>query len=215
MALSPSRIRIRRALTVAALVLLASGVWAFLRFGLFLSHEDPLQNADAILVLAGSRLERSLEAADLYREGRASTILMTDWLPEAAIGLIRAQGIPFARDVDQQTEVMERLGVPLSAVLVPPRLHDNTAQEAQTLLEYATARGWKRVIVVSAKYHLRRSGFAIRRELAGTGIEVIMRATRYDPSNPARWWASRADLRWVLSEGTKYVAYVSGLGAGN
>jgi hypothetical protein len=40
-----------------------------------------------------------------------------------------------------------------------------------------------------------------------------MRGTRCEPANPARWWTSRGDLRWVFDEGTKLVAHELGLGA--
>jgi hypothetical protein len=79
--------------------------------------------------------------------------------------------------------------------------------------ESGRQRGWHRIIVVTSPYHLRRAGFAMRRELKGTDVVVEMHGTRYEPANPARWWTSREDLRWVLDEGTKLVAYELGLGA--
>ena len=72
---------------------------------------------------------------------------------------------------------------------------------------------WHRLIIVTSKYHVRRARFALRRELAGTGVEVEVRGSRYDDVNPDRWWTRRADWRWVLSEGGKLVAYELGLGA--
>ena len=71
---------------------------------------------------------------------------------------------------------------------------------------------WRRVIIVTSKYHTRRAGFAFRRGLAGTGAEVIMRASRYDPSDPARWWRYRPDFRFAASEFQKLIAYRLGLG---
>jgi len=109
--------------------------------------------------------------------------------------------------------VLVKLGVPAAAIIVPDRLHNNTAQEAQTLHALATQHGWRRIIVVTSPYHTRRAGFAIRRELNGTGIDVEMRASRYEPMHPGRWWANREDVRQVLDESAKLVAYEFGLGA--
>ena len=81
------------------------------------------------------------------------------------------------------------------------------------LREVALRSGWKRVIVVSSTYHLRRVALACRRQLRGTGIEVIFRATRYDPAVPHRWWTRRSDIRWVVSEVPKVMAYWLRLGA--
>jgi len=96
---------------------------------------------------------------------------------------------------------------------VPPRIHDNTAQEAQTLRALAREQRWRRVIVVAARYQTRRARMAMRRELRDTDIDVDVRGTRYDAVNPDQWWTSRGDWRWVMSEGAKLLAYELGLGA--
>ena len=204
----------RPTVRLTAFILLVVAVAALIRFaGTFLDAENPLAPADAILVLAGSRLERPLEAADLYRDGYAARIVLTADRPEAGYDLLAARGIRVPSDAEQARALLGRLGIPADAMEVPPRIHDNTAQEAQTLRQLATARGWRRVIVVSSRYHLRRAGFAMRREFSGTGVDVRMRGSRYDPANPSRWWATRRDVRWMLSEAPKLVAYVLGLGA--
>ena len=213
MSLPPPRGRLRRSLAVVALVLLILSIYGLIRLGPFLAHEDTLVRADAIVVLAGSRIERPLEAADLYRDGWAPRVVVTDWVPEEALLRLRDRGIIWPSDTARAAEALQTLGVPADRVIVPPRLHTNTAQEAQTARALANANGWRRIIVVTSKFHLRRAGFAFRRELAGTGVSVVMHGSRYDPSNPARWWASRADLRWMLSEAPKLLAYVFGLGA--
>ena len=65
----------------------------------------------------------------------------------------------------------------------------------------------------SASAGIELVAYAIRRELNGTNVEVEMRGTRYEPAHPERWWAYRDDLRWVLDEGAKLIAYELGLGA--
>jgi uncharacterized SAM-binding protein YcdF (DUF218 family) len=202
-----------RFLVVLALVVLAAGAFAFTRLGTYLYAEDPLARADVIVILAGTTAERPLEAADLYREGHAPLVMLTHGLVEPAVRMLRERGIALPTEADMNRQVLERSGVPADAILLLPQLHDNTAQEGETLRQMAAERGWRRVIVVSSKYHLRRAGFALRRELGANGVEVVMRGSRYDPSNPDRWWESRHDWRWMLSELPKFAAYVVGLGA--
>jgi len=197
-------------LIVIALTLLASG---FLGVGRFLTREDPIASADAIAVLAGTRMDRALEAADLYRRGYAPRIVLSRQVPERSFAVLAARGITLPADADVTQETLEKLGVPREAIVVPETIHDNTAQEAQTLRQLAVQNGWHRLIVVTSKYHLRRAGFALRREFRGAPIEVAMHGTRYDDVNPNRWWTSRKDWRWVLSEGGKLLAYELGLGA--
>ena len=67
---------LRLFLGLAVLVLMALG---FVRLGTFFWRNDPLAHADVIHVLAGSRMERPLEAAMLYREGYSPLLLLLQW----------------------------------------------------------------------------------------------------------------------------------------
>jgi hypothetical protein len=40
-----------------------------------------------------------------------------------------------------------------------------------------------------------------------------MRSTRYEAAEPDNWWRRRRDIRNVVAEVPKLVAYVAGLGA--
>src|SRR4051812_37832104 len=73
-----------------------------------------------------------------------------------------------------------QLGVRADRVEASAAALDNTAAEAEYLRSVALQRGWHTVIVVTSKYHTRRARFAARRALAGSGVDVIMRASRYD-----------------------------------
>jgi uncharacterized SAM-binding protein YcdF (DUF218 family) len=196
--------------TAAILLVVAAG-WFVYYGGRYLQHEDPLQKADAIFVLGGTRVERSLEAYELYREGWAPLIFLSPERAEPAETLIRARGIRYPSTPELQQAALVQLGVPASAIYAPAGWVDNTAQEGNLLKATAQARGWKRLIVVTSKYHTRRAGFAVRRALEGTGTVVIMRATRYDLSDPAAWWRTRADIRFVGTEWVKLVLYRLGL----
>jgi len=202
--------RIVLSLCAVGLVL---GTYACVELGSFLADEDPLQKADAIVVLAGSRFSRQLEGADLYLAGYAPRIVLPREIRDPAESVLATRGLQIPEQVERIRDVYIQLGIPSAAIVIPPRLHTSTAAEAITARELSTEHGWRRVIVVSSKYHLRRAGFAFRRELRDTGVEVVMRATRYDPSEPERWWRHRADLRDVVPETLKLVAYVLGLGA--
>jgi uncharacterized SAM-binding protein YcdF (DUF218 family) len=208
-----SRLLHSRTFVIGLVIALAFAAYAFVNVGRFFTSEDPLQKADAIAVLAGTRMDRPLEAADLYQQGLAPRVVLTRGLPEQSFATLASKGITLPADAETARAVLQMLGVPHDALIVPDRVHDNTAQEGQTLRQLAMANGWHRLIIVTSRYHLRRARFAVRRELRGTGIEVMMHGSRYDDTNPERWWTSRADWRWVLTEGPKLVAYELGLGA--
>lgn len=208
----PLRRRVRLAAAAAVLLLVGGAAYGFVSAGTFLAPEDPLVRADAIFVFAGTLVERPLEAADLYREGRAPLIVVTRAQAEDAAMHVEQRGIRVPTEFDLTRDVLQRLGIPEAALIAPARIHDNTAAEAETLRELAVAHGWQRVIVVTSKYHLRRSRLACRRALSGTGVELVMRGSRYDASTPQRWWSRRRDIRWVASEVPKLIAYGLGFG---
>jgi uncharacterized SAM-binding protein YcdF (DUF218 family) len=205
--------KIRRTALLGALVLIPLGAYGFDQIGPFLAKQDALQKADAILVLAGTPMRRPLEAADLYLAGYGSRIVLTRQTRDGGERALVERGVPFAEDVVRTRDVFLQLGIPDEAILIPARIHDSTAAEAVTLRELAGRHGWRRIIIVSSKYHLRRAAFAFRRELRRTGVQVVMQGTRYDRMEPARWWRRRADIREVVPEMQKLVAYFFGLGA--
>jgi uncharacterized SAM-binding protein YcdF (DUF218 family) len=206
---TPVRFPLRRGQAAALLLvlLLLAASYGCLRAGVFLAREDPLQPADAIFVLAGSQIERPLEAADLYLAGLGPLVVLTRDTAERELALATARGVDLPTRFDLARQLLAELGVPDEAILSPSRLHDSTAEEAATLRALALEHGWRRVIVVSSAYHLRRTMLACRRELRNTGVELIARASRYGEATPERWWRRRSDIRWVVSELTKLAAY--------
>ena len=191
---------------------MAAGTFGCVRLGSFLAPESPLTKADAIFVFAGTQAERPLEAADLYRAGYAPVLVLTRPTEEPAVEFLAKRGIDLPAKFALMRDVLRRLEIPDAAIIVPDRIHDNTAQEAATLRTLAIDHRWKRVILVSSKYHMRRVGMTSRRALRGTNVTVVLRASRYDPSTPERWWQHRADIRTMLWELPKVISYAAGMG---
>jgi uncharacterized SAM-binding protein YcdF (DUF218 family) len=195
-----------------ACAVLGIGGYVFAHLGRFMAHEDPLQRADAIFVFAGKYVERPLEAADLYDEGYAPWIVVTRSTADQQTFNLKRRKIRIPSEHDLSTELLQQLGVPATAVVTPSFIHDNTAEEARTLRELAVQHGWRRVIVVSSKYHLRRIMVAVDRQMRGTTVEVLARGSRYDESTPERWWTRRSDIRQLATEVPKLIAYTMGVG---
>ena len=209
--LSPrTRTRVR-VILVAAGLLLVAGVFTFLDIGSFLAAEDPLEHADAIFVFAGTRAERPLEAFELWKEGYAPRVVVTRAVAEQAMSIVAQRGVRVESDIELNRDVLLQLGMPPSVLMIPDRIHDNTAEEAQTLRELVVRNRWHKVILVTSKYHLRRAWLASRREMRGLDVRLIRRGSRYDNATPSHWWRRRADIRFLLTEVPKLVAYEVGL----
>lgn len=217
---SVARVRPRRTIArvcIAALALTAAGTVCFLPFaGRFLVREDPLEPADLIFVLAGGRVERWLEGSELFREGRAPRILLSPGRVEKAELELRARGVRFPTEAELARDTLLQLGVPADAVRILPGSVDNTAHEAEALhqlLRNSPGSSPRRIIVVTARYHTRRTAFAFRREFRDSEVRILVRGSRYDEAEPHQWWRHRADIRFVTSELQKLLLYGFGLGS--
>src|SRR5436190_19461153 len=106
---------VRWAILVLLLMTAAGASWLLIYGGRYLQHEDALVKSDAIFVLAGTRLERPLEAVDLYKEGWAPLIVLSPGRPELGEELLRKRGIQFPAEAELQRDARSGSGVPPAA----------------------------------------------------------------------------------------------------
>lgn len=190
--------------------LLTIAILGLSKLGSFLVVEDPLEKADAIFVLGGTRFERPLEAVDLYKEGWAPRILLMRIVRDYGEVELMQRGFKFPLESDVQFEALTRMGIdPASITILGEK--DNTRDEAADIRVKAIEHHWSRVIVVTSKQHTRRARLVIARQLAGTGTKVIMRASRYDRTRPDQWWRDRPTIRFTLFESQRLLGYWLGI----
>jgi len=185
------------ALAAAVLALFVFLVFVFLNVGRWLVQEDPPEESQAIAVLSGGMPIRALEAARLYHEGFAPAIWLTQ--PEEPRESMKALGIPFEGEDDVNARVLEREGVPSSAihVLQPPIL--NTADELKTIAVAMTPGEAEPVMIVTSKAHTRRVHALWKLLESGHG-RIVVRAASEDSFKPAHWWRSTGDALDVVRE---------------
>jgi len=195
---------------VATLVVVLLAV-ALLGGGRIVTREDPLQKADAIYVLAGSWVQRWMEGADLYLEGFAPHVVLSNGTFDEGERELKRRGIRFPGPGElSRAAMIEQLKIPATAVDVIGESLDNTAQEAEAIKPFINQYHWRRLIVITDRASTRRAGFAMRRVL-GPDVEIIMRAPRLDVFPPDGWWRKRANFRTVFYEFPKLLAYWFGL----
>ena len=209
--------RARGCLVMLAATLAAVAVLGFLadqlraplltRVGELLYYEDPLEPADAIVVLGGGRLDRVVEAADLFAAGYAPTVVLTR-MPEAAvIAELQTRGLDVSTELELRLQYLEALGVPQDATTVLERVIESTQAEAELIAEWTASRQIGRIIVVTSGFHSSRAHFVFDRALRGQPTEALMRPSGTSGFTPATWWQSRSDFRDGLFEIQKYAYY--------
>jgi len=185
-----------RVLLGLAGILLLGGVVILLGVGRWLVAEDPLEKAQAIVVLSGRMPLRALEAAKLYREGYAPNVWVTHSSEPGAT--LEAMQIAYVGEDFYNVRVLAHEGVPASTirVLEPPIL--NTADEIRAVSAALEKEKGGTVIIVTSKVHTRRVRILWRRLVAGHG-QAIVRAASDDPFD-GRWWRTTGDALDVVRE---------------
>src|SRR5437870_7342265 len=167
-----------RAALGVAVVLAALVAVALLGAGRVLVVADPLlPRADAIVILAGSVPDRTLEAADLYRAGFAPRVVVTrERLPRGQAAL-RARGVRLPEGNELSVKALRELGVPPGAIVVLRRRAASSESEARTIARWACAHRLRGIIVVTSRAHSRRARLILRQAL-GAGIALAMRPSQ-------------------------------------
>ena len=185
------------ALTLCTAILVVVEIVLARGLGAWLVAVDPLVTSDAIFVLDGKSPHRDLEAAALYRDGWAPRVVVTRPRSDLAEDVRREFGLE--TEQEQVVRTLRRAGVPESAIVRLDRVVENTEGELTADFDYAKAQGFRRVILVSSPYHTRRIRVIWRRHFERE-VAAIVRATRYEHVDPARWWRSRRSLEDVAHE---------------
>lgn len=164
--------------------------------GSYLVMEESLQKVPVIVVLAGEAPFRAMEAAELYKDGWATKIILTRGKRDQAYYALESLGIKFT---DYNREILLRLGIPGDAVVLLDEEVENTVQELSAVIRLLRANGWKHVIVVTSKTHSRRSA-VIWNHLSQGNPKAIVRWAKRDPFVVDNWWKKRGYAFVVLRE---------------
>jgi len=175
--------------------------------GGFLVVDEELRPADAIVMLSGSIPDRILEVVDLYQEGWAPRIVLTQEGPLPGLDALRAKGASLPEHHELNLSVAAQLGVPRAAITLVDTPAWSTVTEAHALLAFLRQAELRTVLLVTSKGHTRRAAMTYR-ALAHPDITIVVRASRHDPFDPDHWWKRRPYVRRVVIEYLKLANYL-------
>ena len=198
-----------RAILLALIVgLIVFAAIIFLGVGRWLVVEDPLDKAQAIVVLSGRIPMRAKEAARLYNAAYARQVWLTRANEPAAS--LQEMHIAYIGEDFFNSRVLMHEGVPSNAVRVLEPPIDNTADEIRAIAAELDQEKGTTVIIVTTKVHTRRVRM-LWRELSGGRGRAIVRAASTDPFAPDHWWRSTGDALDVVREVLGLVNALAGL----
>jgi len=182
-------------------------VLAWLAAEALIVNPEPTQ-ADALVVLAGSStyVERTHQAAQLFKDGRAPRIILTNdnqksgWSAEM-------QANPFY--VQRAASELKSRGVPEEKIEIVPKTVSSTRDEAVRVREYAASSGLHSILVVTSAYQLRRARWTFNQIFAGSGVSLSFSSVPPGDQTPRplTWWVHRRGWRLVAGEYVKLAYY--------
>lgn len=134
-----------------------------------LTVNKPLEQADALVVMAGSKSTRLPAAYTLYKNGVAKLILL------ANDGVLSAYSEQKHRNMYQvewaELELIE-LGVPQKAIVKLRYTSSGTVNDALNTRQAVVDLGIKSIIIVTNDYHTRRTFWAFNRVFRGLSVAM-------------------------------------------
>jgi uncharacterized SAM-binding protein YcdF (DUF218 family) len=192
-----SRRRRRIILLVAVLMLCAAAVVAFRGVGRWLVREDPLAQADIIVVLSGAMPARAEKAADIFRMGYAHEVWITR--PDSPGSELADMGAHYVGEEEYSRQALIHGGVPAGAIRILPDPVADTELEIDEVTLRMRLEGLRTAIVVTSPQHTRRVRTLWRR-LAGLELTSIVRGAPQDGFDANHWWRNTRDAFSVVRE---------------
>lgn len=191
-------------LIVVAVVLM------LLEAGNFLVKKDKLFRADAIVLLMGSIPDRVLQTELIYKQGLGRRIILVEENMEGFHDL-RKRGSPIVSNTDQCYNALVYLGINEEFINVLPGSARSTIQEALIIKDFIKSNpSVDTLILVSSPSHTRRASMIFSKILKHYEVPVVIYTSPGEKStfNAARWWKSREDIQYVLSEYVKILSFL-------
>jgi uncharacterized SAM-binding protein YcdF (DUF218 family) len=182
------------------LVLLGYGLLRWM--GAFLIVSDPIERADAVVVLSGGGLERLDKATEVIADGQARYLILTDTDDVAANG---------RKMTDYLFSEATQRGVTVPQIDITNHTVTSTRDEAFAVRDLMEERGWQSCIVVTDPYHSRRTRFLFHQAFQGSGLTVIVTPVSGSWYRSSTWFLSPDGWNTTLREWGKLLAAWSGV----
>jgi uncharacterized SAM-binding protein YcdF (DUF218 family) len=163
---------------------------------------DPLDRADAIMVLGGRIGVRPFAAAELYKRGFAPNVLISN----VDLGSMETMHL-WPGQTELTRQILLRLGVPAEAIIAVGDEVSSTYEEARAVLDWAKSSGAKSVIIPTDIFSTRRVRWIFRHEVTSAGVRVIVHSIKPPGYRLDDWWQHESGLIDFQNEVIKFIYY--------
>ena len=172
--------------------------------------EQPLEHAEAILVLGGSAayIERTQKAALLFKNGVAPKIFLTNDGTKAGWSKLEQRNPPYVELAEQS---LIGQGIPKENIEILPTITEGTQDEANLLAKTAKERDLKSILLVTSAYHTRRTLWTFEKTMQNNNVLVKIGIesppTGQQTPPPFYWWLKPTGWNVVAGEYVKIIYY--------
>jgi len=165
--------------------------------GWYLSPQDPIEKADAIVTVSGgdnnARINKTVE---LYKEGWAPVIIYSGAAAEGEVS-----------NAEAMRNISVKMGVPKSAIILEEKSVD-TSENAKFTSAIIKEKGFESIILVTSPYHQRRTMELFKDEL-GEDFKIINRSAVDEDWRKKGWWEDEEGRFLTIGElGKIFVNYI-------
>lgn len=163
---------------------------------------EPIENADAFMVLGGGAQYRAFAAARYYADKRTPKVLFPD---------IALSPEETGRTISHETELIGRVldheGVPKSAQEIIGKGVTSTRDEILAVREWAKRNGAHTIVVPTDPYHTRRLSRLGQKLFAGSDTRLVVVAVDPPGYRWQEWWRHDRGVLAFQNELIKSVLY--------
>lgn len=174
-------------------------ILVFIFAGHWLIIDQKLSPADVIVVLSGSDQTRLAKAAELYTEGYADNIILTNTGQYYSKYNLSENQIQF--------EKLKKLGIPEGALYIAKFQAKNTGQEATGIIEQMYEMSAQTAIIVTDAWHTRRVKIIFSDSFGNTGYQIQYASAGNTVKSRNFWWLSRSGWIQVPGEYLRIIGY--------
>lgn len=164
--------------------------------------DDPLVKSDAVVVLGGGLDSRPSFAADLYRRGLVTVVLVADVQKSTAAN----EGI-IPPETTIAIGLLEKEGVPASAIQTFGSKVSSTRDESLGVRAWVAQHPSHRLIIPTDPFHTRRVKWLFLRALKDQQVEVNVASVPSSRYDPLSWWKSEEGVIGFQNEVIKFLYY--------
>lgn len=159
---------------IAILIILVIALPLFI--GWYLSPQEPIEKADAIVTVSGGDTNARIEkTVTLYKEGWAETVIFSGAAAEGDIS-----------NAEAMKNIAVKMGVPVSSILIEEE-SKTTAENAEFTSKIIRENEFQSIILVTSPYHQRRTYELFSDEL-GEEFKIINQSALDEEWRKKGWW---------------------------